>query len=58
MGRARVLRNLINVFKERSLAPELCGAISLLICEGLDGPDSLAQRAIRMQVPALLVICP
>ena len=47
---ARVLRNLINVFKERNLAPELCGAISLLICQGPEGADSLAQRAIRMQV--------
>jgi hypothetical protein len=64
--RARVLRNLINVFKERNLASELCGAISLLICQGADGADSLAQRAIRMQVrlptcdskPLLLLLTP
>ncbi len=54
--RSRVLRNLINVFKERNLAPELCGAISLLICDGSDGPDWLAQRAIRMQVRPLVVV--
>ena len=47
---ARVLRNLINVYKERNLAMELCGAIALLVCQGPDGADSLAQRAIRMQV--------
>ena len=43
-----MIRNLINVFKERVLLPELCGAITLLLC--IDGPDALAQRTLRMQV--------
>jgi hypothetical protein len=50
--RARVIRNLINVFKERVLLPELCGAISLLFC--VDGPDALAHRTLRLQTCQLM----
>ena len=55
---ARVLRTLINVYKERNLATELCGAIALLVCQGPDGADSLAQRAIRMQVRVRVTATP